>query len=185
MSPTTGTARTARTARTTWPRKAIALLAALAIVLFTAYSAGAYWNADNDESLEYAKTRDSVLNAGERHIARLNSMDADDVEAGLAQWLDATGGALHEELERGNDASAEVLAEVGTTTVATVTDAALLQLDTRAGTARMIASVRVETTPSSGEATTDRKRFEAGLGRTDDGWKLTSLTAITTAADES
>ncbi|WP_059011085.1 hypothetical protein [Streptomyces specialis] len=166
-------------------RKALVWVVAAAIVVFTAYSAYSYWDTSGDEPLEFAKTRDAVLDAGERHIERLNSMDADDVEDGLAAWLDATGGALHEELARENDESAEVLTEVGTTTRATVTDAALLQLDTRAGTARMIASVRVESTPRGGEATTDRKRFEAGLGHTDDGWKLTSLTALTTAADES
>ncbi|MGK5533100.1 hypothetical protein [Streptomyces sp. URMC 129] len=166
-------------------RKALTALVAVAIVLFTAYSAKAYWDADTDESLEFATTRDAVLTAGERHIARLNSIDADNVAGGLEEWLDATAGALHEQLARENDDSAEVLEELGTTSEATVTDAALLQLDTRAGTARMIASLRVESTPANGEATTDRKRFEAGLSRTDDGWKLTSLTAITTGADES
>jgi Mce-associated membrane protein len=75
-------------------------------------------------------------------------------------------------------ADAATLKQSGTSTRGTVTDAAVTELDTRAGTAKLIATVQVRVTPATGTATTDRKRFEAGLSRTADGWKLTALTAV-------
>lgn len=75
-------------------------------------------------------------------------------------------------------ADAATLRQSGTSTRGTVTDAAVTELDTRAGTAKLIATVQVQVTPAAGAATTDRKRFEAGLSRTAGGWKLTALTAV-------
>lgn len=42
----------------------------------------------------------------------------------------------------------------------------------------MIATVDVEVTPRTGKAGTERKRFEATLARTGDGWKIKALTAL-------
>ena len=49
---------------------------------------------------------------------------------------------------------------------------------TRAGDAKVIATVQIETIAASGSTSTDRKRFEAVLTRTGKDWKLGSLTAI-------
>lgn len=105
-------------------------------------------------------------------------LDGRDVDTGLAAWLDATTGPLRDELRGSRAESARILKEQGTTTRAEVTDAAVTELDDRSGTARLIATVRIEARPRTGGPTTDRKRFEAGLARTGGGWKLTSLTAV-------
>ncbi|WP_415949633.1 hypothetical protein [Streptomyces sp. KLOTTS4A1] len=141
-----------------------------------------YATARGDADTAYAHSRDDALSAARTHIATLNSRDGDDVDASLRRWREAVHGPLADELRRTGEDSAEVLAAEGTTLRATVTDAALTALDARAGTAEAIATVRIEVQPRSGDPTTDRKRFEAALDRTDAGWKLSSLTAVPVGA---
>ncbi|MER7664027.1 hypothetical protein [Streptomyces sp. NPDC096193] len=152
--------------------------AAVLAVLFCAVSAWSYGQARGDDTLAHATSRDEVLADGKEHIVRLTSFDGEDPAAGRRQWLDASTGPLHDELKR-------VKAQKGTadSARATVTDAALTALDTRAGTAELIATVRVERTPGAGGTTgatagSQRKRLEAVLARTPDGWKIQSLSAV-------
>ncbi|KJK58478.1 hypothetical protein [Saccharothrix sp. ST-888] len=160
---------------------------AIVAVLFCAASGWWYAQTGDDPRLRRAEARDSALADGRAELARLNSIDAKDSAAGLRQWLDATTGVLHDQLRSSSGADGAAVAKAGTSARGTVTDAAVTELDTRAGTARLIATVQVELTPlSGGTATgttgTDRKRFEAGLARTPDGWKVTSLTAVPVGA---
>jgi Mce-associated membrane protein len=141
-----------------------------------------YATARGDADAAYAHSREEALSAARAHIATLNSRDGDDVDASVRRWRDAVHGPLKDELLRTGDDSAKVLAAEGSTLRATVTDAALTELDTRAGSAEAIATVRVEVQPRGGDPTTDRKRFEATLDRTDAGWKLSSLTAVPVGA---
>ena len=149
-----------------------------------ALSAWSYAGTRGDGTLRYAKARDAVLAAGQRDIARLNTVDTGHLDRDLGRWLDVTTGPLHDQMARTHQADASSLKTSGTSTRGTVTDAAVTELDTRAGTAQVIATVQVRVTPRSGAgaATTDRKRFEAGLARTGDGWKLTALTAVPVGA---
>jgi Mce-associated membrane protein len=149
-----------------------------------ALSAWSYADTRGDAALGYAKARDTVLAAGQQDITRLNTVDAAHLDRDLGQWLDATTGPLHDQLSRTHAADTAALKASGTSTRGTVTDAAVTELDTRAGTAKLIATVQVQVVPKSdaGAATTDRKRFEAGLSRTADGWKLTALTAVPVGA---
>ena len=140
-------------------------------VLFCSFAGWSYGQTKGDESLAYAASRDQALTQGRQHIARLTSFDAAHPDSGRKKWLDASTGPLHDELKRSR-------AKTETTARATVTDAALTALDTRAGTAELIATVRVETGPESKAPSTDRKRLEANLARTAHGWKVRSLSAI-------
>ncbi|MBA9004319.1 hypothetical protein [Thermomonospora cellulosilytica] len=150
-----------------------------AAVLFAAWGGWSYWQATQDEAIDFGAERDRVLAAGKRTVAVLNTVDAAQADRDLRAWLDASTGALRTDLERARQQNLQRVRQLRTSTRGTVTDAAVTQLDVRAGTARMIAMVRVEVTPASGGgATTERKRFEAGLARTPEGWKLQSLTAI-------
>ena len=165
-----GTAGSRRRPRWVW----VPLVAAAA---FTCWSAWSYGQVDRD-SLDYARTRDEVLSDGRRHIAELNSMDATRIDAGLRRWLDASTGLLHDELRRTQAQSRQQLQRARTTAQGSVTDAALTALDTRAGTAQLIAAVQVTLTTGAGAPATERRRYEAGLVHTAGGWKLRSLTAI-------
>ncbi|MEV6162801.1 hypothetical protein AB0L71_12900 [Streptomyces sp. NPDC052052] len=153
--------------------------------LICGFGAWSYTQARGDETLAYAKSRDAALVAGKQHLARLNSLngkDATSVDAGLQQWLDSSTGPLHDQLKRTRGKDAQELKKSGSTARGTVTDAALTALDERAGTAELIATVDVRVTPRTGEAGTERKRFEATLARTADGWKVKALTAIAVGA---
>ncbi|MFI1190262.1 hypothetical protein [Streptomyces californicus] len=158
---------------------AVLLVAALVCGL----GAWSYGQARGDDSLAYAKARDTALAAGRRHLTTLNSLDGTDakrVDTGLRAWLDSSTGPLHDELERTRKADAAALTTAGDTARGKVTSAALTALDERTGTAELIATVDVEVTPRSGAAGTQRKRFGATLARTADGWKVKALAAIGT-----
>ncbi|BBA96996.1 hypothetical protein RVR_2544 [Actinacidiphila reveromycinica] len=160
-------------------RTAVAWAAALAVALLLAgYSAWSYADTRGDDALSYGKARDAALGAGERGVARLNTVDAAHVDRDLDGWLGVTTGPLHEQLTRTHASDTATMKAAGTTTAGTVTDAAVTELDTRAGTAKLIVTVQVRLTPKSGAATTDRKRFEADLARTAGTWKLAALTAV-------
>ncbi|WP_328906972.1 hypothetical protein OG230_30605 [Streptomyces sp. NBC_00234] len=153
----------------------------LAAVLACALGGWSYAQARGDDTLAYAKARDAALADGKRHIARLNSLDGSDaasVRSGLTSWLDSSTGPLHEQLKRTRSKDAGELTKSGATAHGKVTDAALTALDERTGTAALIATVDVEVSPRTGKGGTERKRFEATLARTGDGWKVRALTAI-------
>lgn len=153
----------------------------LAAVLACALGGWSYAQARGDDTLAYAKARDAALADGKRHIARLNSLDGSDaasVRSGLTSWLDSSTGPLHEQLKRTRSKDAGELTKSGATARGKVTDAALTALDERTGTAAVIATVDVEVSPRTGRGGTERKRFEATLARTGDGWKVRALTAI-------
>ncbi|MFG2626343.1 hypothetical protein [Streptomyces sp. NPDC048473] len=157
----------------------------LAAVLICALGGWSYAQARGDDTLSFAKDRDTALAAGKHHLARLNSLngkDATSVDAGLQQWLDVSTGPLHDQLKRTRSKDASDLKKNGSTARGTVTDAALTALDERTGTAELMATVDVQVTPRTGSAATERKRFEATLARTPDGWKVKALTAIPVGA---
>lgn len=153
----------------------------LAAALICALGGWSYAQARGDDSLAYAKSRDAALAEGKQHLARLNSLDgtnASTVDAGLRAWLGASTGPLHDQLKRTRSKDADDMTKSGSTARGKVTDAALTALDARTGTAELIATVDVEVTPRTGKAGTERKRFEATLARTGDGWKVKAFTAI-------
>ncbi|MFJ3706000.1 MULTISPECIES: hypothetical protein [Streptomyces] len=153
----------------------------LGALLVCALGGWSYAQARGDDTLAYAKARDAATADGRSHLARLNSMDgtsAASVKSGLTAWLAASTGPLHAQLESTRKKDTAELTEAGATARGKVTDAALTALDDRAGTAVLIATVDVAVTPRTGKGGTERKRFEATLARTGDGWKIKALDAI-------
>ncbi|MEU9129672.1 hypothetical protein AB0D08_16460 [Kitasatospora sp. NPDC048540] len=153
------------------PVRRAALLLALACCLFGAVQ---YARASADPALDRARTRDAVLAAGRTALDRLTSAEAGQAEATRRSWLAVSGGALHDRLAAGP------ARDPGVTAHGSVAEAAVTALDTRAGTARLIALVRVDLVQGAGAVTTDRRRLQAELGRTADGWKVTALTTVPT-----
>ncbi|WP_306312016.1 hypothetical protein [Streptomyces hydrogenans] len=157
--------------------------AALAVALgFCATGAWTYAQARTDQELAFGRERDAALAEGRQRLTVLNTLDAstrERAQAGIQAWRDASTGPLRTELGRTEPA-------VGASARATVTEAALVSLDARAGTAKLIATVRVDVTPKgSGAATTDRKRLEAVLNRTGEHtWQVAALSAVPVAATE-
>ncbi|MBC7271057.1 MAG: hypothetical protein H5T76_20475 [Streptomyces sp.] len=151
--------------------------AALTLALgFCGTGAWTYAQARADDALAYGRARDDALADGRAHLAVLNTLDASSrqsAQAGIRAWRAAATGPLRDELGRTE-------AKAGASARGVVTEAAVTALDERAGTAKLIATVRVEVTrPGAKSPTTDRKRLEAILARTSGGdWKVKALSAI-------
>ncbi|WP_395109276.1 hypothetical protein [Actinomadura sp. SCN-SB] len=150
----------------------------LAAAVFLGWSCWTYWDLRQGETQDMARDRDRVVIAAKQQIAALNTMDAKRIDQGLQSWLDASTGPLHDELRRTRDESRRSVQRSGTSATGTVSDAALTALDRRAGTARVIATVRIEITRPGAAATVQRRRYDAALTRTAEGWKLKSLTSL-------
>ncbi|MFG2717785.1 hypothetical protein ACGFW5_05690 [Streptomyces sp. NPDC048416] len=157
-------------------RRALAVAVIALSTAFAAFGGWAYVDARNDTSLAYAASRDTALKAGRTQIVALSTLDAAHPDTTLRTWLDASTGPLHDELRRAGTGKPSASAR------GEVTDAALTELDDRAGSAKLIATVQVRLTPKGGAVTTDRKRFEATLQRIGSGWKLKALNAVPVAA---
>ncbi|MFD4635411.1 hypothetical protein ACFVYR_37655 [Streptomyces sp. NPDC058284] len=151
--------------------------AGLALALaFCGTGAWTYAQARGDDSLSYGRERDEALTDGRDRLAVLNTLDASSrqrARGGIQEWRAASTGPLREEL-------GDTAPRKGASARGTVTEAALTALDTHAGTAKIIATVRVEVTPAgTKKPTTDRKRLEAVLARTGEGeWKVKALSAV-------
>jgi Mce-associated membrane protein len=159
-------------------KRAASLGLLVAAAGFFGWSGWTYWQSTHDDSLTFAKARDQVVRAGRQEIADLNTVDNRNIDAGLNRWLNASTGPLHDQFQRTTLENKLSIQQGGTRATGTVTDFAVTELDTRAGDAKVIATVQVETIAASGSTSTDRKRFEAVLTRTGNAWKLGSLTAI-------
>lgn len=150
-----------------------------AAVLFCGWSAWSYRQSTHSSSVRFAAARDEVRRAGRQEIATLNTLDPQARDAGLDRWLDASTGALRDELRRTSAQDRQRAAQAHTAAEGTVTDLAVTELDARAGTAQVIATVQVRL----GASDVERKRFTAVLTRTGAGWKLSSLTAVPVGAE--
>jgi Mce-associated membrane protein len=160
-----------------WPLIASwALLVASAV--FLSWSCWMFVDMRLGGAQDMARDRDRAMTAAKQQIAALNTMDARRVDQGLRSWLDASTGPLHDELKRTAGRNRQQIQRSGTSATGTVSDAALTALDRRAGTARVIATVRIEISRPGAATTVQRKRFDAALTRTAEGWKLKSLTAL-------
>jgi Mce-associated membrane protein len=151
-------------------------LAVAAAVGFAAWAGSAYLSAASSPALAAGQARDAALRAGTREIADLNTVSVRQIAAWQQRWLADTTGPEHATIERTNAAAAAQIAKVETSSAGTVTGAALTGLDTRAGTASLIATVSVQQTAESGESNTVTNRYLAGLTLTPAGWKISSLT---------
>jgi Mce-associated membrane protein len=169
-------------ANDTGPRSAVRAVVLAAAVLLVASAAtavfyGVSWAvAGNDESLSFATHRDDALRAGEQEIINFNTLDYRDVQGGMNRWLASSTGALHDEVVQGRDANAARIAQAKSTTTARVLDAAITELDDRAGKASMIAVVQVTVTPQGQPPTQKYSRYQANLTRdAQQQWKLSAL----------
>jgi Mce-associated membrane protein len=159
------------------PSRAVLITAGLLViaVAFAGWAGFLWLRASGDDRHAYVADRDAVLQTGYHDIATLTSLDYRQPDASLKRWSDASTGTLHEQLAQTSQPTKEQLTAAKTVTTGTVVDASVTELDARAGTATLIASVQVVVTPVSGKAVTKRNRLRADLTRTADGWKLSSL----------
>jgi Mce-associated membrane protein len=167
----------AATSDTSTVVRVLALLTALAAL--AALFFGVRWGlAATDDGLELAETRDVVLADARQAAINLNTLDHRDVEGGLDLWEQSSTGTVLEEFRTNREQYAQFVAESGRVTEATVTDAAVAELDTRAGTARVLIGVDVQVTPEGQEPVLTRQRLQLEMTRTDQGWKVSQLAPV-------
>ncbi|GGM60842.1 hypothetical protein GCM10012275_34860 [Longimycelium tulufanense] len=162
-------------------RRRTGLVFAVVLVIGAAAFAGWFgwsWTRASADADNYVETREEVLRVGEQGIANLTTMDHRAVDEGLNRWLSSSTGALRDSLVQGMDESRKQIAEGKTVTVGKVVDAAVTELEVASGIARVIAAVEITVTPDGGRPVVKRNRFEAGLDRTEAGWRLSSLRAV-------
>lgn len=153
----------------------VALLAAAAV--FCGWSGWTYHQSAHSSSVPFARARDQVRRDARQEIGVLNTLDPRQKDAGLSRWLDVSTGTLRDSLRRTSAQDRQKALKSGTAAVGSVTDLAVTELDTHAGTAQVIATVQVKLGSSL-----ERKRFTAVLARTGSQWKLSSLTAVPVGA---
>ena len=154
------------------------VLAWVAAVLATAaagWSGFTWWQAAHDDGVARAVVREEALQAGRSAVAGLTTLDYRQVVPGYQHWLDLSGGALHDELAADRQGSLARIAQAKTVTTGKVTDAAVTEVDSGTGTAKLIVSVELVVAPDGGETVTKRNRFQADLTRGPGGWRVTGL----------
>ncbi|MGH3567470.1 MAG: hypothetical protein ACRDRH_15830 [Pseudonocardia sp.] len=159
------------------PVRVIAALAALAALAAIAF--GVRWGlAATDDSVELARARDTVLLDARQAAINLNTLDAGNVEAGLDLWEQSSTGTALEEFRTNREQYATFVAESRRTTQASVTDAAVAELDVRAGIARVLVGVDVQVRPEGAEPVLTRQRLQVEMTRTEQGWKVSRLSPV-------
>jgi Mce-associated membrane protein len=151
------------------------LVAALA---FAGFAAWTWLRASGDDTLGYAAARDEALSAGRQEVAELTTLDYHDVDGGIARWLGHATGPLRDKLAATDAATRNSLRQGETVAVGNVLDAAVSELDNRAGTAKLLVSVEITTTKPGAAPAAKRNRFAAALARADGGWKVSALDQI-------
>jgi Mce-associated membrane protein len=163
------------------PTSALAALVALAAV--AALFFGARWAlALGDDGLDLATQRDAVLVDARQAAINLNSLDFANAPAGFDLWEQSSTGTLLEEVRAHRGEYEKVMADIRRVTEASVTDAAVAELDVRAGTARVLVGVDVQVRPEGEAPFVDRKRLQLEMTRTDQGWKASLLAPVRTPA---
>lgn len=158
---------------------AIALSVAIALVAAAAVVAGwfgvAWFQAANDDGLEYSSKRDEVDRVARAAIVTMNKLDYRELDEGLENWADATTGPLHDEIVNLSAEKKKQLEAAKPVTSATITSSAVKELDDRGGKATVIAAIEKTVQTADGKPQPSYQRIQATLTRTNDGWKLENL----------
>jgi Mce-associated membrane protein len=147
-------------------------------VIFAGLAGLSYAQASSSNSRAFGSERDIALAAGERELADLNSVSDTQIPQSEARWLADTTGVEHARIAASDAAAGKQIAQVKTSSAATVTAAALTSLGTSSGTAQLIAVVRVVQTSASGGTATVTNRYSVVLTLTPGGWKISSLSPV-------
>ena len=159
--------------------RVLPVAAAVAAVLALVF--GALWLiALNSDSVSVAAERDAVLRDARQAVLNLNTLDYHNAQAGLDLWVQSSTGSVRDEFAKNRDAYAKLVTQQKRTTTATISDAAVGELDDRSGVARVLLGVDVTVTPEGQPPSVTRQRIEAEMTRTDDGWKVSALDPLLT-----
>jgi Mce-associated membrane protein len=155
------------------------LTVAVALAALVAVVSGVLWVLTlTSSSLALARDRDAVLVDARQAAINLNTLDYRNVNAGLDLWQQSSTGAVLAEFQQNRDQYAKLVQDSKRTTVATVPDAAVTELDEHAGVARVLVAVDVTVTPDGQPSAVTRQRLQMEMTRTPEGWKVSKLSPV-------
>ena len=157
---------------------AVAALLLLAALIFGGVSLVGWLGASGDQSVQFAGTRDDVLRVSKQELINFYTMDYKNPDATFDRLVQSATGDLATVIKQGEADWKKQLADRKTSTTAKVLDAAVTELDDRAGTATVMAIVQIDATPNNGQQP-DRIPMQVQLTRTDQGWKLSQAGSVT------
>ncbi|MFC0439378.1 hypothetical protein [Kutzneria buriramensis] len=165
------------TARWQGALSAVAAVLLLAALIFCGASMVSWGTASGDESVKFAATRDDVLRVGREELINFYTLDYKNPDASFDRLVQSSTGDLATAIKQGEANWKKQLADQKTSSTAKVLDAAVTELDDRAGTATVVAIVQVDVTPNNGKPA-NRLPMQIQLTRTDQGWKLSQAGSI-------
>jgi Mce-associated membrane protein len=155
----------------------VAALLLLAALIFCGVSLVSWLGASGNESVQFASTRDDVLRVGKQELVNFYTLDYKNPDASFDRLVQSSTGDLATAIKQGEATWKKQLTDQKTSSTAKVLDAAVTELDDRAGTATVVAIVEVDVTPDNGKAA-NRLPMQIQLTRTDQGWKLSQAGSI-------
>jgi Mce-associated membrane protein len=156
-----------------------ALQIGFAVALVLAIVAGALWLTTSlSANRKLAEERDTVLVSARQAAISLNTLDWHDAAGGLDRWQSVSTGSVLDEFTQNRQQYADFVGQAKRTTTATVSDAAVSELDDRAGVARVLVGVDVQVTPDGQQPIPTRQRLQLEMTRTDSGWKVSKLAPV-------
>ncbi|MEV6010259.1 hypothetical protein AB0M29_26015 [Streptomyces sp. NPDC051976] len=157
------------------PLLAVALALAVAAAVAAALTGWSWYGAAHDDDAAFARTRDTVLAAGEQAVQNMNTLDHGDLDHGLDIWESSTTGDLHTQLVQGRADFEKQVAQAQTVSTAKVLSGAVTELDTRTGRASVMIALRITVVAPSAKPAVKESRMLGELTRTSTGWKLSAL----------
>lgn len=178
LDPSDGSSEAGVTGRLSRRLAVAALVLALCGVLCAIGFGVALALAAGSDDAVVARARDTVRLDAENAAAALNTLSPDTAEEGIDRWEEVATGPLLAELQRSRAAFVETIQQARRSTVAQPLDSAVATLDLPGGTATVLVSTDILTTPPDGEPVTNRQRLEIVMTRTDEGWKASGVRVI-------
>ncbi|GAY10215.1 hypothetical protein [Pseudonocardia sp. N23] len=152
----------------------VAVVVGAALVLVT----GILWIvAATSGTTRLSEDRDAALVAARQAATTVTSVDKNDPNGTLARWEAVATDAQLDEFRTSHDQYAQMIGQFPASAHGTVTDAAVAELDDRAGTARVIVGMDVAL-DDGGRTPPTRQRLQMQMTRTDDGWKVVKIAPV-------
>lgn len=146
-------------------------------VLLAAWFGWSWWSAAHSTVANRAQDRDTVLAAAGDALTALNTIDYHDPGPAVDRWIQVTTGELGKTLSGDRQVQLDRATASKTVASARVNQAAVAELNSDAGTARVIAVLDVQLSTNGAPSAPSRARLNAALTRTDAGWKVDSVQA--------
>lgn len=157
------------------PLTAVAVAVAVIAAACAGWFGWSWYRSAHSASISAARQRDAALREGQQAILNFNTLDYRHISQGLKLWQQSSTGTLLRDISTDRSSFEKEVSKAKTITTAMILDDALTSLNTRAGTAVIIAAVQITVKPAAGSASTKQTRLVGTLQRTRGVWKLSTL----------